>query len=92
MKPNNRAMPPELLAELEAIAADKDRVIDTSDIPEVTDFSGFRRGMLRRPGSADDAVLEPDVLAWFRDHAGEVDVRAGVNAAVREWIGRREAA
>ncbi len=94
MKPDTRPIPPELLAELEAIAADTDRTIDTSDIPEVTDFSGFRRGLLRHPELRGAPVrLEPDVAQWFRDHLDRVEsVTAEVNTAVREYIARREAA
>jgi len=97
MKPEPRPIPPHLLAELEAIAADKDRLIDTSDIPEVTDFSGFRRGLLRNPELRGEAVrVDPAVLHWFRAHTPEgEDYAARIDAVLREYVaraGEREAA
>src|SRR3982074_1607715 len=35
--------------DLKRLAAMRDEKIDTSDIPEVTDFSGWKRGALYRP-------------------------------------------
>ena len=36
-------------AEIEALAALPDQEIDTSDLPEILDWSGARRGLLYRP-------------------------------------------
>ena len=41
----NAELTPEQAAELEALAAMSDEDIDTSDIPEITEFSNPRRGM-----------------------------------------------
>jgi len=62
---DNSSIPSHLKEELERLALLREEDIDTSDIPEVTDFSGFARGALAR-----DTILERniDVRAianWF---------------------------
>ena len=39
-------------AEIESLAVLPDEKIDTSDIPEILDWSGARRGLLYRPVSS----------------------------------------
>jgi uncharacterized protein (DUF4415 family) len=58
---------PELDAELKALAAMSDEDIDTSDIPEITDWSGAERGKFYRPIKAAVTVrLDADVLHWLK--------------------------
>jgi hypothetical protein len=42
----------EQLAELKSLAALPDSAIDTSDAPELLDWSGAKRGVLYRPSSS----------------------------------------
>ena len=57
-------------AEIEALAALPDKEIDTSDIPEILDWSGARRGLLYRPVKRQITLrLDADVVAWFRANA-----------------------
>ncbi len=59
MKNPNYELTPEQRAELEALAAMSDDEIDTSDIPEVTDWSNARRGIfLLPPDERREAILE----------------------------------
>ncbi len=44
MKGNSEPISPELMAELAILEAMTDEEIDTTDIPEVTDWSGAVRG------------------------------------------------
>ena len=54
-------------AEIEALAALSEEKIDTSDIPEILDWSDARRGLLYRPVKKQITLrLDADVLAWFR--------------------------
>ena len=54
-------------AEIESLAALSDENIDTSDIPEILDWSGARRGALYRPVKQQITLrLDADVVAWFR--------------------------
>ena len=57
-------------AEIEALAALPEEEIDTSDIPEILDWSGARRGLLYRPVKQQITLrLDADVVAWFRANA-----------------------
>ena len=57
----------EQLAALHKLVATPDRDIDTSDIPEVTDFSGFEVGKFFRPVKETVTIrLDSDVLHWLK--------------------------
>ena len=56
----------EQLAELEALP---DSAIDTSDAPELLDWSGAKRGLFYRPVRQQLMLyLNADVVAWFKSH------------------------
>ena len=56
-------------AEIQALAALPDEQIDTSDIPEITDWSGAQRNLLYRPVKQQITLrLDADVVAWFKAH------------------------
>ena len=58
---------PEIETELNAIAAMADDTIDTSDIPEVTDWSTAVVGRFYRPLKETVTVrLDSDVLHWLK--------------------------
>ncbi len=64
------AISKEQQARLERLAAAPKEEIDTSDIPEVLDWSGaIRSGLYEARKEAITIRLDADVLAWFRDHA-----------------------
>jgi len=55
---------------LERLAAKPDSDIDTSDMPEVLDWSGAVRGRLCRPRKEAITIrLDADLLAGFKGHA-----------------------
>ena len=57
-------------AEIEALAGLSEEEIDTSDIPEILDWSSARRGLLYRPVKKQITLrLDADVVAWFRANA-----------------------
>jgi uncharacterized protein (DUF4415 family) len=57
----------EQLAAMHKLAATPDRDIDTSDIPEITDFSGFELGKFYRPVKETVTIrLDSDVLHWLK--------------------------
>ena len=57
-------------AELQALTALPDDQIDTSDIPEIRDWSGARRDLLYRPVKQQITLrLDADVVAWFKASA-----------------------
>ena len=56
-------------AELAALAAMSDDEIDTSDIPEVTDWSNAKRGVFYRLTKQRITLdLDTDVIAWFKSN------------------------
>jgi uncharacterized protein (DUF4415 family) len=79
---------PEQFARLERLAALSDEAIDTSDIHEVRDWTGAKRGLFYT-GSGDKVAVavDPEVVSWFRSHspAGE-EFEKGINRALQEHI------
>jgi uncharacterized protein (DUF4415 family) len=81
-------------AELAALAAMPDEAIDTSDAPEVRDWSGAKRGLFYRPVKQQLTLrLDADVVAWFRNHASAKEgYQTRINRALREYVqGQRKA-
>jgi uncharacterized protein (DUF4415 family) len=63
----------------------RDANIDTSDIPEIVDWSGAERGRFYRPVKQVVTIrLDADVVAWFkaRDHK----YQTAMNRALREYM------
>ncbi|MBV8594481.1 MAG: BrnA antitoxin family protein [Caulobacteraceae bacterium] len=88
-KPSNHS-PERLRDELAALESMADADIDTSDIPEVVDWSGGVRGRFYRPVKQLLSVrLDADVVAWFKA-AGE-GYQTRINAALREHVKRHTA-
>jgi len=79
---------PEQFARLERLAALPDEAIDTSDIPEVRDWTGAKRGLFfTRPGDKVAIGVNADVVAWFRSQppAGE-ELESRINRVLSEHI------
>jgi uncharacterized protein (DUF4415 family) len=71
--------------ELERLVQLPDEQIDTSDIPEIADFSGAVRGRFFRPVKQQVTLrIDADVLAWFRAQGDHYQAR--INGALREYI------
>jgi uncharacterized protein (DUF4415 family) len=82
----SKGLTPEILAELEALAAMPDDTIDLSDMPEVTDFTGWVRGKFYRPVKKQVTVrLDADVLEYFKaKQDGKRGYQTAINAALRK--------
>ena len=91
-KASSRSLTRKQKAELEALAALPDDQIDLSDIPEVRDWSGAKRGLFYRPVKQQLTLrLDADVVAWFKRHArGGRGYQTNINRALREYVQRRE--
>lgn len=75
----------DISADLERINAMSDDEIDYSDIPEITDFSGFKRGLFYRPEKQTVTIrLDADVVAWFK--GAEPKYQTAVNRVLREYM------
>jgi uncharacterized protein (DUF4415 family) len=81
----SKGITPELRAELESLAAMPDDSIDTSDMPEVTDFTGWVRGKFYRPVKKQVTLrLDADLIDWFKaQQGGARGYQTAINAALR---------
>ena len=93
-KASSRSRTRKQKAEIAALASLPDDRIDLSDIPEVRDWSGAKRGLLYRPVKKQLTLrLDADVVAWFKKHAPDGrGYQTDINRALREYVGRREKA
>lgn len=59
--------------------------IDTSDIPEVTDWSNAEMGKFYRPRKKQITLrLDADMLEWFRKHGDKYQTR--INQILRKYM------
>ncbi|HEY7247632.1 MAG TPA: BrnA antitoxin family protein [Xanthobacteraceae bacterium] len=79
---------PERQAELKSLAALPDDAIDTSDAPELLDWSGAKRGLFYRPVKQQLTLrLDADVVAWFKSHTTSNEgYQTRINRALREYV------
>ena len=87
-KETSKRLTREQLAELKSLAALPDSAIDTSDAPELFDWSGAKRGLFYRPVKQQLTLrLDADVVAWFKSHttSGE-GYQTRINRALREYV------
>ena len=90
MKNEDASLTDEQRAELNALAELPEDQIDTTDIPEVLDWSHARRADLYRPVKQQITLrLDADVVAWFKEQApGGRGYQTDINRALREYIDR----
>lgn len=89
MKKGNPKPPtPKLRAEARALAAMPEREIDTSEMPEITDWSDAVRGGLYRAVKRPLSLrIDADVVDWFQRQGEGYQTR--MNTALREYVDRR---
>jgi len=70
------------LALLDGLSEDN---IDTSDMPEQTDWNDAQRGKFYRPVKQSVTIrLDADIIAWFKAQEGRY--QSNINQALREYI------
>jgi len=76
------------VAELKSLAARSDDAIDTSDAPELLDWSGAKRGLFYRPVKQQLTLrLDADVVDWFKRQATSGEgYQTRINRALREYV------
>jgi uncharacterized protein (DUF4415 family) len=91
-KKTSKSLTPEQLADLEAIAAMPDSAVDTSDAPEVLDWTGAKRGSFYRPVKQQLTLrLDADVVAWFKSAAKSGSgYQTRINQALRDYVWRQQ--
>ncbi|HVY15267.1 MAG TPA: BrnA antitoxin family protein [Rhodopila sp.] len=69
-----------------------DEAIDTTDVPEVSGWSGaVRRGLYRPRKEAITIRLDADVLAWFRSHTQDgKGYQSEINRVLRKHVAETE--
>jgi uncharacterized protein (DUF4415 family) len=87
-KETSKRLTREQLAELKSLAALPDSAIDTSDAPELLDWSGAKRGVFYRPVKQQLTLrLDADVVAWFKSHTKASEgYQTRINRALREYV------
>ena len=76
--------------ELAALEKMPDSAIDTSDIPEITDWSKAQVGRFYRPIKQPVTIrLDADVIAWFKETAPQY--QTAVNKVLRDYMERQAA-
>ncbi len=88
----SKRLTPEQAEELKSLADLLDDAIDTSDAPELPDWSGAKRGVFYRPLKQQLTLrLDVDVVAWFRRHTrAEEGYQTRINRALREYVEGQE--
>lgn len=80
-------LPEESRRQLAALAAMAEEDIDTSDIPEVLDWTGAKRGLFYRPVKQQLTLrIDADVIDWFRKNGAGYQSR--INSALRDYVSR----
>jgi uncharacterized protein (DUF4415 family) len=87
-KGNSKRLTREQIAELKSLAARPDGGIDTSDAPELPDWSDAKRGLFYRPVKQQLTLrLDADVIAWFKRHTTSNEgYQTRINRALREYV------
>jgi uncharacterized protein (DUF4415 family) len=90
-KGSSRQLTREQMAELKSLAELPDHAIDTSDAPELLDWSGAKRGLFYRPVKQQLTLrLDADVVAWFKNNAkSDEGYQTRINQALREYVAGR---
>jgi uncharacterized protein (DUF4415 family) len=80
-------------AELKSLTALPDEDIDTSEAPELLDWSGAKRGLFYRPVKQQLTLrLDADVVAWFKKQTRSgKGYQTRINRALREYVQQRQA-
>jgi len=87
-KGTSKRLTSEQRAELNSLAALSEDAIDTSDAPELLDWSGAKRGLFYRPVKQQLTLrLDADVVAWFKSHTTpDEGYQTRINRALREYV------
>ena len=90
MQKDMAELPADTQAQIRALEALSDDQIDTTDAPEILDWSDARRGVFHRPVKQQITLrIDADIIAWFKAHARDGrGYQTDINGALREHIKR----
>ena len=88
MKKDANELPSEVQSQIQALEALPDDQIDTTDAPEILDWSDARRGIFYRPVKQQITLrIDADIVAWFKARAdGGRGYQTDINGALREHV------
>jgi uncharacterized protein (DUF4415 family) len=91
-KGHSNPVPPEIQAEIDALAALPEDEINTDDIPEVRDWSGAKRGLFYRPIKKQITLrLDADLIDWFKNHhPRDEGYQTTINRALRDYVAQHQ--
>ncbi len=92
MKKETIKLTNEQKAELKALDEMPDDEIDTTDVPELLDWSDAQRGVFYRPVKQQITLrLDADVVTWFKAKAQDGrGYQTDINRALRDHVRRSE--
>lgn len=81
-------LPPDVQRQVRALETMPDDQVDTTDTPEILDWSDARRGVFYRPVKQQITLrLDADIIAWFKSHARDGrGYQTDINGALREHV------
>ncbi|MCY3659700.1 MAG: BrnA antitoxin family protein [Caldilineaceae bacterium] len=90
MKKDMAELPTDTQAQIRALEALPDDQIDTTDAPEILDWSDARRGVFHQPVKQQITLrIDADIIAWFKAHARDGrGYQTDINSALREHVKR----
>ena len=90
MKKDMSKLPPDIQEQIRTLETLSDDQIDTTEAPEILDWSDARRGVFYRPVKQQITLrLDADIIAWFKSHArGGRGYQTDINGALREHVRR----
>ena len=83
-------LPSDVQEQIRALEALPEDQIDTTDAPEILDWSDARRGVFYRPVKQQITLrLDADIVAWFKARAPDGrGYQTDINGALREHVRR----
>ncbi len=90
MKKDITKLSPEVQEQMRTLEALPDDRIDTTDAPEILDWSDARRGVFYRPVKKQITLrLDADIIAWFKARARDGrGYQTDINGALRKHVQR----
>ena len=90
MKKDMTELPADIQAQMRALETLPDDQVDTTDAPEIFDWSDARRGVFHRPVKQQITLrLDADIIAWFKARARDGrGYQTDINEALREHVKR----
>ena len=90
MKKDITELPSDVQEQIRALEDLPDDQIDTTDAPEILDWSDARRGVFYRPVKQQITLrIDADIIAWFKAQAPDGrGYQTDINGALREHVHR----